>query len=437
VNWEVYSVEVDPLLPLGDSRLLVAGYFGGAGGKPAHRLAVWDGHDWSTALGQIDDVQGLVDDGLSVFSKDSGLTPGYYIGGEFSSVDGVPAEAAARRSAKQWNAMGQGAARWVGDLALYDENADEPGGVCLYLGGGFPSYHGQPANALLRWDGVSWSTLPSLLTPQSQEVHIHAMCAHDDDGAGPRRPGLYVGGVFNGAGTVSSRNVIRWDGQQWEPLELGLNETVKSFSVFDDDGPGPRAPSLFVGGSFTATISGSLIKRIARWDGQAWSAVPEVPLFTGPRDMLVWDSDAEGPLPSMLFLTGPGYVIKWRGLGQSYQYLEGGNISGGVGSTYGLCLGVWDEDGPGPNPGGLYVGANFTMAGNVPANFIARWGCPLPGSDPCYPDCNLDGALTLADFGCFQTWFAMGFPYANCNGDGVINLADFGCFQTRFALGCP
>jgi hypothetical protein len=26
--------------------------------------------------------------------------------------------------------------------------------------------------------------------------------------------------------------------------------------------------------------------------------------------------------------------------------------------------------------------------------------------------------------------------YADCNGDGVLNLADFGCFQTKFALGC-
>jgi hypothetical protein len=55
----------------------------------------------------------------------------------------------------------------------------------------------------------------------------------------------------------------------------------------------------------------------------------------------------------------------------------------------------------------------------------------------CYPDCNGDGTLNLADFGCFQTQFALSNPYADCNGDSVLNLADFGCFQTRFALGCP
>jgi hypothetical protein len=57
--------------------------------------------------------------------------------------------------------------------------------------------------------------------------------------------------------------------------------------------------------------------------------------------------------------------------------------------------------------------------------------------ESCYPDCNQDGSLNLADFGCFQTKFALGDPYADCNGDGVRNLSDFGCFQTKFALGCP
>jgi hypothetical protein len=55
----------------------------------------------------------------------------------------------------------------------------------------------------------------------------------------------------------------------------------------------------------------------------------------------------------------------------------------------------------------------------------------------CYPDCNGDTVLNLADFGCFQTKFALGDMYADCNGDTLLNLSDFGCFQTKFALGCP
>ncbi len=56
---------------------------------------------------------------------------------------------------------------------------------------------------------------------------------------------------------------------------------------------------------------------------------------------------------------------------------------------------------------------------------------------PCYPDCNEDGSLTAADFGCFQTRFMAGDPYADCNTDSTMTVADFGCFQTRFVAGCP
>jgi hypothetical protein len=55
----------------------------------------------------------------------------------------------------------------------------------------------------------------------------------------------------------------------------------------------------------------------------------------------------------------------------------------------------------------------------------------------CYPDCNGDSALTVADFGCFQTRFVAADPYADCNGDSALTVADFGCFQTKFVAGCP
>ncbi len=61
-------------------------------------------------------------------------------------------------------------------------------------------------------------------------------------------------------------------------------------------------------------------------------------------------------------------------------------------------------------------------------------GVPVP---ECYPDCTGEGALTVADFGCFQTRFVAGEPYADCTADGLLTVADFGCFQTRFVMGCP
>ncbi len=97
----------------------------------------------------------------------------------------------------------------------------------------------------------------------------------------------------------------------------------------------------------------------------------------------------------------------------------------------------WDDDTP---PDGTFTANECfqaAFAGICPnplgamALFFAEPGVT------CYPDCNLVGGLTIADFGCFQTKFVAGDPYADCNGVGGLTIADFGCFQTAFVAGCP
>ncbi len=89
--------------------------------------------------------------------------------------------------------------------------------------------------------------------------------------------------------------------------------------------------------------------------------------------------------------------------------------------------------------GVLGISGAFGMSfgiGGWGTSLFDNWGL-CPPSPGCYPDCNNDQILNLADFGCFQTAFATGNTYADCNGDTLLNLADFGCFQTQFAIGCP
>jgi hypothetical protein len=59
-----------------------------------------------------------------------------------------------------------------------------------------------------------------------------------------------------------------------------------------------------------------------------------------------------------------------------------------------------------------------------------------PPALPCVADCDADGQLTIDDFICFQTFFALGDPSADCDADGQLTIDDFICFQTLFALGC-
>ncbi len=54
----------------------------------------------------------------------------------------------------------------------------------------------------------------------------------------------------------------------------------------------------------------------------------------------------------------------------------------------------------------------------------------------CEADCDGSSSLTIDDFICFQTLFALGDPAADCDGSTGLNIDDFICFQTLFALGC-
>ncbi len=55
---------------------------------------------------------------------------------------------------------------------------------------------------------------------------------------------------------------------------------------------------------------------------------------------------------------------------------------------------------------------------------------------PCFADCDASGGLSIDDFICFQTLYALGDPAADCDASGNLNIDDFICFQTLFALGC-
>jgi hypothetical protein len=60
-----------------------------------------------------------------------------------------------------------------------------------------------------------------------------------------------------------------------------------------------------------------------------------------------------------------------------------------------------------------------------------------PAQPPaCYADCDADGTLSIDDFICFQTSFALGDLYSDCDVDCVLSIDDFICFQTFFAIGC-
>ncbi len=124
-------------------------------------------------------------------------------------------------------------------------------------------------------------------------------------------------------------------------------------------------------------------------------------------------------------------------------------------STSGFHAMIWDEQGGlrrlqddlQERFGLTLPGWNLEIAHGISADGtrIAGFGTNPAGQreaflvilSTCYPDCNADGSLTIADFGCFQTKFVLSDLYADCNLDAQFTTADFGCFQVQFVVGCP
>ncbi len=120
-------------------------------------------------------------------------------------------------------------------------------------------------------------------------------------------------------------------------------------------------------------------------------------------------------------------------------------VSGGQ-DVYFVRVGDWDCNRNGiPDAQDLKSGFAADCDGNaIPDSCEIAAGAKqdvnqngIPDVCECYADCNADFALTIADFGCFQTRYVLVDPYADCNGDGSLTIADFGCFQTKFVGGCP
>src|ERR1019366_1654117 len=108
-----------------------------------------------------------------------------------------------------------------------------------------------------QWDGSAWSALGS-----GMDHTVYALAMNGTD--------LYAGGQFNWAGAVSANYVAKWDGSAWSPLGSGLGASdgsprcVYALAV--------SGTNLYVGGEFT-TAGGVTANNIAKWDGNAWSAL--------------------------------------------------------------------------------------------------------------------------------------------------------------------
>ncbi|MFT7462271.1 MAG: hypothetical protein ACI9EF_000611 [Pseudohongiellaceae bacterium] len=107
---------------------------------------------------------------------------------------------------------------------------DDGGGPALYVGGNFTSVNGVSASRLARWDGAAFSDVGRGLN------NIVWSLAEYDSGSGPE---LMVGGLIQTAGgSVPVSGVAAWDGSNWSAPFLISASGVEEM-VVGDLGSGP------------------------------------------------------------------------------------------------------------------------------------------------------------------------------------------------------
>ena len=183
---------------------------------------------------------------------------------------------------------------------------------------------------------------------------VTALVAWDDgSGAGPR---LVAGGGFTQAGDVAANHVALWDGHTWSALGDGFSGPITAFLV---DGADLYAASHFGDA------------RVARWTGTAWEDVG-TNILDGPVYDLAFYDDGTG---RTLYAAGSFHhagATDASGIArlEAGAWTEhGGGLTNTPFDGSGYALLVWDDG----NGEALYVGGEFTLAGTLPANHIARW----------------------------------------------------------------
>jgi hypothetical protein len=289
---------------------------------------------------------------------------GWFHLGAFNSQD----NGIAKWNGTGWESVGGGLYAGTSNPDSVVVNAmitfDAGQGPELYAGGGGFWEAAQQlvvSSAIMRWNGVTWSSLAGGLGAQGRPTGptVLAMTVFDD-GTGPA---LFVGGDFNTAGGIPTGPIAKWDGINWSTVGTQLDGQVRSLAVYD----GGRGPELYAGGTMSA---GSVL----RWNGSTWSPLPSLP-SAGPVVLNVFNDSGVG---NSLFAGGsfsvPGsptisHLAKWDGT----KWTELGTVNNSVYSMSSY------DDGSGSGPS-LYVGGHFTtVGGGIPASHLARWtSCPGP-----------------------------------------------------------
>ncbi|MDX9911947.1 MAG: GC-type dockerin domain-anchored protein [Phycisphaerales bacterium] len=226
-----------------DRGMYVGGVFTTIADESFAHVARWDGDQWHTlgdGITQGDYVIAI----LVLPNRD------VIVAGNFSEASGVPASNIARWDGSSWHPLGDGLDGSVTSLALAPDGSVIAGGEFIHAGE-------LEVNRVARWDGTQWAGIGGGFPGNPNVNDVQAVAALPDGS-------IVAGGVlFGQAGMTDNQYVRRWNGAQWEGLDVPDFGVVHAMAI---DGNG----HLVVGRQTNSTGS---TQCTWRWDGVAWQPI--------------------------------------------------------------------------------------------------------------------------------------------------------------------
>lgn len=353
-------------------------------------LMMWDGNEWSNPGGGFQSNTDIRD---IAFDEDDNM----YVTGNFRvALNGDGTAASARHIAKwngeAWEELGDGFHN--GNLTVYGD-AVAVLDTLLYAAGYFNTAGGSSANRLARWNGDNWESVGAGVVGESQFATT-GIFAMESDGNG----NIIMGGTFTSVAGVEAINIIRYDGNIFEPLGEGLSQSTSVGKVHDIAIDGDI---IYAAGWFDE------YGNIAMWDGESWSPVgsgsPQIieavgftddSIIAGGRFHRIGDVIAhriaywkDGDWHS--FATGTRYgangnIFAVHSDGERVVFGGAFSSIGGISAPSGVAVWSdhgWEAVGDGANYGTInavalhgeyiYAGGEFNSIGNTEISNLARW----------------------------------------------------------------
>jgi hypothetical protein len=279
-----------------------------------------------------------------------------YIGGEFASSLGVRLNNIARLYEESWLPLGNPFSPGT-DKPIY---AMDNIGTKVYVGGQFDSVS-SPISGKIKASKIAQydisSNIWSALSGGDLSGYVQTIKTKGID--------IYVGGYFEFAGPLQVRGIVKYNGNNWEQVNGGMNSAVSSLSLQGDN---------IIATGFFGLAGNTPVNFLASFNGTNWNSV-------GTSDSNLGLGGYSAPFQSRSLISANGGIY----MGGLFQN-AGNKYVGGIAKWNGNN---WDDLGSGVGPGAggtngavyaicvigtnVYIGGSFLTAGGVNANNIAKW----------------------------------------------------------------